>query len=247
MARSPKNHIGLRDALDQYTTMDGIVGPTLYEDPFKLPPFYHPTYEATRDRIRFNPNLTIAGFKCSEFKSLDDLYELMPYQDYLRNVKLGYQSLLFRNRIENVPDNVLHFSVEACFKLRGKGGKLYYYKRTSNENGMVNGSISSAVSYWEDIGYLKPQQLGYWKLEGKNTNYFDFDVPQVQLYQDVFTSQEAKILSLLARGFSSPDIGRALKISRHTVDTHRRNMLRKLEVANTPELVDIARDMDLIK
>lgn len=240
------NQASISDAINQYTSIDGVIGATLYIDPFNLPSFYHPTYETCKDGIRFNPNVKVAGYKCTEFHNLHDIYAMMLNCDFERNVKLAYQSLLFRNKLENVQENVLMYGIEACFRLKGKNGKSYYYKRSSIENGMVNGSISCAISFWEDIGYLKPQEIGYWKLSGKNSEFFDFDIPEISEFQQIISKQESKILSLLARGFNSLDIGRALKISRHTVDTHRRNMLRKLEVANTPELVNMARDMHII-
>ncbi len=241
-----QSDLNIKQAHEQYAKVDSIQGNTYRFDPFSLPDYYHPTYEVSNDKTLFNPKLKIAGYSCKEFDCLNDLYELMPYDDYQRNISLAYSSLRFRNIQKNIPDKVLNFQVEACFKLKGKHGKWYYYKRTSNENGMVNGLISSAVSYWEDIGYLNPKDRFHWRVTGKNTNFFDFEVPEIEYYQDIFSPQQAKILSLLARGFSSADIGRALKISRHTVDTHRRNMLRKLEAANTVELVELARDMNII-
>ncbi len=52
-----------------------------------------------------------------------------------------------------------------------------------------------------------------------------------------FTQRELEILSLLALGKNSVEIGTILKISKHTVDTHRRKMLAKSKLCNTPELI----------
>ena len=81
---------------------------------------------------------------------------------------------------------------------------------------------------------------------GDNSQYFDLKFQEVELFKDIFSTREVEVLRLLARGFHSRDIAEALKISRHTVDTHRKNMLRKVDVANTPELLTLSRDMNLI-
>lgn len=49
--------------------------------------------------------------------------------------------------------------------------------------------------------------------------------------------REREIVRLLAKGLSSKKIAYKLGISVHTVDTHRRNMLRKTGSTNTAQLV----------
>ena len=51
------------------------------------------------------------------------------------------------------------------------------------------------------------------------------------------TNRELDIVRLLALNFSSKKIGDSLSISSHTVDTHRRNILKKLNLSSTGELV----------
>ncbi len=58
--------------------------------------------------------------------------------------------------------------------------------------------------------------------------------------------RELEVLSLLSKGFSSVDIGKALKVSKYTVDTHRRNMLQKVNLGTTVELVELAKESSLI-
>lgn len=57
---------------------------------------------------------------------------------------------------------------------------------------------------------------------------------------DQLSEREIEILKLVARGFSSPEIGRQLFISPRTVDTHRNNILHKLEVPGIAGLVQFA-------
>ena len=53
----------------------------------------------------------------------------------------------------------------------------------------------------------------------------------------IISSRELKILELVAKGYTSEKIGEMLAIAKTTVQTHRRNMLRKTGINNTQELV----------
>jgi DNA-binding NarL/FixJ family response regulator len=53
-------------------------------------------------------------------------------------------------------------------------------------------------------------------------------------------SREREVLQLLAEGHTSGEIAHRLHISTHTVDTHRRNIMQKLEVHTVAELTKYA-------
>jgi DNA-binding NarL/FixJ family response regulator len=54
------------------------------------------------------------------------------------------------------------------------------------------------------------------------------------------SKREQEVLVLISKGLSSQRIGKTLYISKHTVETHRKNMLRKLEFNSSTELVKFA-------
>jgi two-component system NarL family response regulator len=56
----------------------------------------------------------------------------------------------------------------------------------------------------------------------------------------ILGSREREILQLLAEGHTSPEIAQRLHISPSTVDTHRRNIMRKLDVHSIAELTKYA-------
>lgn len=51
------------------------------------------------------------------------------------------------------------------------------------------------------------------------------------------SARESEIVRLVAEGYSSKDIAKMLFLSPHTVHTHRKNILRKLNIGSTSELV----------
>lgn len=54
------------------------------------------------------------------------------------------------------------------------------------------------------------------------------------------SSREREVLQLIAESKTSAEIGRALHISAHTVDTHRRKIMEKLDIHNVVDLVKFA-------
>ena len=54
---------------------------------------------------------------------------------------------------------------------------------------------------------------------------------------DLLTPREREVLQLLAEGRSNKDVAGILNLSLHTVETHRGNILQKLNLHGTPELI----------
>jgi len=54
------------------------------------------------------------------------------------------------------------------------------------------------------------------------------------------TERETEILKLIAEGYSNKEIGEKLFISHRTVDTHRTNLMKKLDVSNIAGLIKFA-------
>lgn len=63
---------------------------------------------------------------------------------------------------------------------------------------------------------------------------------------DLLTNREKEVLTLIAKGFSNKEIGDQLFISVKTVESHRSNLMGKLEMRTRPELVTLALKKGLI-
>lgn len=73
----------------------------------------------------------------------------------------------------------------------------------------------------------------------KPLNLNDDKIPEL-------TKREKEVLNLIADGFTNSQIAQKLFISTSTVDTHRKNMLTKLNVNNTAALIRISVEKGLI-
>lgn len=60
---------------------------------------------------------------------------------------------------------------------------------------------------------------------------------QIEDSYELLTTREREILQLLAEGRSNKEVATALNLSLHTVDTHRGNILQKLNLHSTAELI----------
>jgi len=54
------------------------------------------------------------------------------------------------------------------------------------------------------------------------------------------TMREKEILGYLAKGLTSDQVAVQLSLSKHTIDTHRRKMLKKTGCKNTVEMLGVA-------
>lgn len=119
-----------------------------------------------------------------------------------------------------------------------------------NEAGMIkslmdigaNGYLLKSCAQDELIGAIKKVSTGQ--------NYFSTDVTLALLNtsgtsnseqkSELLTERETEILKLIAAGFSNKEIGDQLFISHRTVDTHRTNLMKKLDVNNIAGLISYA-------
>ncbi|MFL5809140.1 MAG: response regulator [Flavisolibacter sp.] len=90
------------------------------------------------------------------------------------------------------------------------------------------------------------------RLVNKGKTYLSFDAGQAMRKTStvaqvpVITRREKEILAMIAEGFTNPEIAEKLFVSSSTVDSHRKNLLAKLNVKNTASLVKFAMDHHLI-
>jgi DNA-binding CsgD family transcriptional regulator len=94
-----------------------------------------------------------------------------------------------------------------------------------------------------DITHLKPEGRPVLSFIGLNgaPSYLNVDVKnKFGSGETTLTPREQQVLQLLAQGKSSDAISQELSISKQTVDTHRKNLLKKTGCSNTAALMSEA-------
>jgi len=90
--------------------------------------------------------------------------------------------------------------------------------------------------------FLTPKMAGNGACKPATTHSSDEIVPRFRL-----TPRERQIVQLLAEGKTNKEVAHALEISLDTVETHRKNILNKLRLRSTADLVRYAIRNNLIQ
>ncbi len=82
-------------------------------------------------------------------------------------------------------------------------------------------------------------------IQGEEIFMWAPEKPTTAKHADVLSKREKEIIYLITQGFTSQEIAEKLFLSTYTVDTHRRNILRKLDLKNTAMMVLYAQQHQL--
>jgi DNA-binding NarL/FixJ family response regulator len=77
-----------------------------------------------------------------------------------------------------------------------------------------------------------------------NKNELEFKDDFINKFR--LSKREVEVIKLIVNGYSNAKIADKLFLSTYTIDTHRKNILQKLDINNTAELVKIALEQNLI-
>jgi len=114
-------------------------------------------------------------------------------------------------------------------KMLKAGAKGYLLKNTSKNE------LLEAIQVITEGGIYYSKNLAATKSTyGKSKNPF----------ADI-TEREIEVIKLIVKGMTNKEIANQLSISELTVNTHRKNAMRKLEIKNTAALVKFAMDNNL--
>lgn len=126
--------------------------------------------------------------------------------------------------------------IKECLEIGAKG---YVLKNISKDD-----LVKAIHTVYQDKPYLdnEAQEKLIHSISSKEEeDTRDYDELAAQI-----TQRELEILQLIALGLTSQDIANKLFISKNTVETHRKNMLAKLNVNNTAALLKIAYKKGLV-
>ncbi|MGB5244301.1 MAG: LuxR C-terminal-related transcriptional regulator [Lutimonas sp.] len=87
------------------------------------------------------------------------------------------------------------------------------------------------------IDWYKKVKKGYHYYIGEDRSYFRYPDKTLLETGNVFTPREFEIIKLIEKGLDSQEIADQLFISRHTVNAHRSNILKKSKKEHISELI----------
>lgn len=97
-----------------------------------------------------------------------------------------------------------------------------------------------------DISWFRNINHGYNSFSGTDLSYFRYPDENLIMTGCAFTDREFEIIRLVEQGLTSENISEKIFISRHTVNTHRRNILKKTGMTTLSELVHDLKERGLL-
>ena len=144
----------------------------------------------------------------------------------------------FSKQYSNIPVLVLssHDDEQFIDHMLTNGAKGYILKNCrKDELIMAIKTVSAGGNY---LGQATSKKI--FDAYQKNKAY------KKKLLVNPLTKREIEILKLVAKGFTNQEIGKQLFISHRTVDTHRRNMMTKLDLHSAVALTNYAAEQGLL-
>jgi len=142
-------------------------------------------------------------------------------------------------------------TVSVCINYLYKNGKDQYeqvLQRAIILEVDENKRPSLGLSFIHYVGHIKKQDsVGGVFYTPDDVIIIDYNVEKKCFEpQKSVSDQEKKVLQLLAQGLDTKTIAKNLSISPHTVNTHRRNLIKKTSCIDTTGVVAFAKLIDLI-
>jgi len=180
--------------------------------------------------------------------SLDHILQNIHPEDMEFVTACEKTNLLFVKKHKNSSE-LLNYKFSQTFRIKNKENEYKFIQHQAIVISLgENGTLGHVINVHSDISHIiqtPPKLISFLGLN-RRPSYIGIDPyhPQFEhASKNPLTQRELEILKFLARGFESKDIAKSLKISSHTVSTHRKNMRRKMDVSNTPELIQKAKQM----
>lgn len=157
--------------------------------------------------------------------------------------------LNFENKVVDffstlTPTQILNYKVSYDYRIqKADGSYIRILQQVITIQLDEKNKVIKTLGIHTNISHLKATGIPVLSFIGLNgeSSYMDVNVKKVFSASSIsLTPREREVLALLVSGNNSAQIGTALFISKSTVDTHRKNLLRKTDCANTAALIVMA-------
>jgi DNA-binding CsgD family transcriptional regulator len=132
--------------------------------------------------------------------------------------------------------------------------------RFQDSSGNYTNQLVQCLLFYKDLPYSTVFRLqvhtsisgfrktmhGYHYYIGDDLSYFRYPDERLLLMGDIFSDREFEIIKMVSEGLNSKEIATRLFLSVHTVDTHRRNILKKTNKSSMYELILDLKKMGLL-
>jgi DNA-binding NarL/FixJ family response regulator len=133
------------------------------------------------------------------------------------------------------------FLLFVSYRVKKKDGTyVKVMRQTSIFETDGTGKMISNLSLLTDISFLDTSARIDWTIQADHLNTELFKKEVYQVFDDFFTKREKEGIKLLDKNKTTTQIAKQLFISKHTVATHRKNILKKSNCSNREDLLVFA-------
>lgn len=206
--------------------------------------YYYYVFNINKVKFEFMSPLIkdVLGYKTEEMDVPFLINKIHPEdQPYFLNFENKVCEFFKDLTLEQIPN----YKVSYDYRIRKSNGEyIRVLQQVLSIESDANGKLVRTLGIHTDISHIKSPDnksvkptLSFIGLEGE-PSFYDVQVTEhFKTSEIAITKREREILCCLLNGYSSAEIAIQLFISKLTVDTHRKNLLFKLEVNNTAELI----------
>lgn len=184
----------------------------------------------------------VLGLNVKEW-SLDRLFELVHPEDLKQMHRKEAKAVDFI--LNHLPtEDILKYKVVYVLRLRHANGS---YKTILQQSKALtvseDGKVQQVLGIHTDVTYLNMAVDHKISFIGDGLpSYYSLSTddefhPAELNYHTLFTPREKEILANIAKGKTFGEIAEVLNISPHTINTHKKNILKKTDCNNTTELI----------
>jgi DNA-binding CsgD family transcriptional regulator len=175
--------------------------------------------------------------------SLDTLFEVMHPDDITRMHEKEQAATNFLLK-KIAPKDIPFYKVTFLMRLRDQNGN---YKTILHQAKALHvsddGKIHRSIIVHTDVSYLKMpvdhkmsfignERPSFYTIETRsNLHLIEYDL------KSIFSTREKEVISKIALGETSNEIAESMILSIHTVNTHKKNIMKKSGCKNTSELI----------
>lgn len=181
------------------------------------------------------------GYQPEEF-TLELLMEIIHPDDLPHFI--NFEATVTKFWSELPPEKVMKYKSRYDYRIKKSDGNyLRILQQIVTIQSDEEGAVLRTFVVHTDISHLKHDNrmvLSFIGLDGE-PSYIDVDpIRKLVPFTDILTPREKEVLLLMAQNHTSQEIADALHISKNTVATHRKNILRKTNTSSALELVQLA-------
>jgi len=138
-------------------------------------------------------------------------------------------------------------NISTYFKMKNKEGN---YRNLLFQNYLFFSHLPDETVYtlmvFTDISQIHIAKNTYYHFSENENSDFRFPDAEMLNPDNLFTTREFEIIQLISKGLSSKLIADRLFLSVHTINTHRRNILKKAGELSMPELIHTMKENGVI-